>query len=87
MIPFPSAYVVFLLLDYLITNYSQEIKFGDNDTLSAITASMLHADYLFLLTDVDGLYTTNPRKDMTAKPIDIVSSIQTIRAQGEFFLA
>lgn len=43
---------------------------------------MLHADYLFLLTDVDGLYTTNPRKDPTAKPIDVVSSIQTIRAQG-----
>ncbi|THG98651.1 hypothetical protein EW145_g7390, partial [Phellinidium pouzarii] len=58
-----------------------EIKFGDNDTLSAITSSMLHADYLFLLTDVDGLYTTNPRKDPTAKPIDVVTSIQTIRSQ------
>jgi glutamate 5-kinase len=33
----------------------QEIKFGDNDTLSAITANMVHADYLFLLTDVDCL--------------------------------
>jgi len=44
-----------------------EIKFGDNDTLSAITSSMIHADYLFLLTDVDGLYTSNPRKDPSAK--------------------
>ncbi|KAH8114213.1 glutamate 5-kinase [Phellopilus nigrolimitatus] len=58
-----------------------EIKFGDNDTLSAITSSMLHADYLFLLTDVDGLYTTNPRKDPSARPIDVVTSIQDIRAQ------
>ncbi|KDQ59760.1 hypothetical protein JAAARDRAFT_33333 [Jaapia argillacea MUCL 33604] len=58
-----------------------EIKFGDNDTLSAITSSMLHADYLFLLTDVDGLYTSNPRKDPTAKPIQVVSSIPAIRAQ------
>ncbi|CAL1703252.1 unnamed protein product [Somion occarium] len=58
-----------------------EIKFGDNDTLSAITSSMLHADYLFLLTDVDSLYTSNPRKDPSAKPIDIVTSIPAIRSQ------
>ncbi|EGN96365.1 hypothetical protein SERLA73DRAFT_170756 [Serpula lacrymans var. lacrymans S7.3] len=58
-----------------------EIKFGDNDTLSAITSSMIHADYLFLLTDVDGLYTTNPRKDPSAKPIDVVTSVSEIRSQ------
>ncbi|KAF8626226.1 hypothetical protein AX15_004913 [Amanita polypyramis BW_CC] len=58
-----------------------EIKFGDNDTLSAITASMIHADYLFLLTDVDGLYTANPRKNPNAKQIEVVESISTIRAQ------
>lgn len=61
----------------------QEIRFGDNDTLSAITSSMLHADYLFLLTDVDALYTANPRKDSTARPIDVVSSVENIRSQGE----
>lgn len=60
----------------------QEIKFGDNDTLSAITSSMIHADYLFLLTDVDSLYTSNPRKDPSAKAIDVVSSIAAIRSQG-----
>jgi glutamate 5-kinase len=43
---------------------------------------MLHADYLFLLTDVDGLYTTNPRKDPSAEPIDVVDSVQAIRTQG-----
>ena len=61
----------------------KEIKFGDNDTLSAITASMIHADYLFLLTDVDGLYTSNPRKDPNAKLIETVSSIVAIRKEGE----
>lgn len=45
----------------------QEIKFGDNDTLSAITAGLIHADYLFLLTDVDCLYTADPRSDPDAK--------------------
>ncbi|KAF8638886.1 hypothetical protein AX17_001939 [Amanita inopinata Kibby_2008] len=58
-----------------------EIKFGDNDTLSAITASMIHADYLFLLTDVDGLYTSNPRKDPNARQIEVVDSVSAIRAQ------
>ncbi|KIM31979.1 hypothetical protein M408DRAFT_21156 [Serendipita vermifera MAFF 305830] len=56
-----------------------EIRFGDNDTLSAITASMVHADYLFLLTDVEALYTSNPRKDPGAKAIDTVDSVTEIR--------
>ncbi|KAH9977046.1 glutamate 5-kinase [Lactifluus volemus] len=58
-----------------------EIKFGDNDTLSAITSSMVHADYLFLFTDVDGLYTANPRKDPSARLIEVVESTAAIRAQ------
>ncbi|EDO18876.1 hypothetical protein Kpol_1023p45 [Vanderwaltozyma polyspora DSM 70294] len=52
-----------------------EIKFGDNDTLSAITASIVGADYLFLLTDVDCLYTDNPRTNPDATPILIVPDI------------
>ncbi|EIN07879.1 glutamate 5-kinase [Punctularia strigosozonata HHB-11173 SS5] len=58
-----------------------EIKFGDNDTLSAITSAMIHADYLFLLTDVDGLYTSNPRRDPNARQIEVVESISAIRKQ------
>ncbi|PPQ78349.1 hypothetical protein CVT25_011632 [Psilocybe cyanescens] len=58
-----------------------EIKFGDNDTLSAITSSMIQADYLFLLTDVDGLYTSNPRKDPDARQIEVVDSVTAIRSQ------
>ncbi len=43
---------------------------------------MIHADYLILLTDVDGLYTSNPRKDPNAARIDVVTSLSSIRAQG-----
>ena len=49
-----------------------EIKFGDNDTLSAIVASLVEADLLILLTDIDGLYTDNPRTNSQAKFIDTV---------------
>lgn len=54
---------------------TQEIKFGDNDTLSAITAGMVNADYLFLLTDVDCLYTDNPRVNPDAKKILIIKNL------------
>ncbi|GFF49516.1 probable glutamate 5-kinase [Aspergillus udagawae] len=57
-----------------------EIKFGDNDTLSAITAAMVKADYLFLMTDVDCLYTSNPRHNPDAKPIEVVSDISALEA-------
>ncbi|KAL5332286.1 Aspartate/glutamate/uridylate kinase [Aspergillus crustosus] len=57
-----------------------EIKFGDNDTLSAITAAMVKADYLFLMTDVDCLYTANPRTNPDARPIEVVSDISSLEA-------
>ena len=62
-----------------------EIKFGDNDTLSAITAVMVHADMLFLMTDVDCLYDKNPRTHPDAKPIEIVEDIGLLQADGSFF--
>ncbi|KAK9388889.1 Aspartate/glutamate/uridylate kinase [Lipomyces mesembrius] len=55
-----------------------EIKFGDNDTLSALTAGMANADYLFLMTDVDGLYTKNPRKNPDAQPIEVVTDVNQL---------
>ena len=58
----------------------QEIKFGDNDTLSAITAGMVQADYLFLMTDVDCLYDKNPRKYPDAKAIEVVDDIGELEA-------
>ncbi|KAH0538136.1 hypothetical protein FGG08_005244 [Glutinoglossum americanum] len=57
-----------------------EIKFGDNDTLSAITAAMVQADYLFLMTDVDCLYDENPRINPDAKPIEVVEDIDLLEA-------
>jgi glutamate 5-kinase len=59
-----------------------EIKFGDNDTLSAITAAMLHADLLFLMTDVDCLYDKNPRTHPDAHPIEVVEDIGSLVADG-----
>uniref|UniRef100_A0A060TH21 ARAD1D35420p n=1 Tax=Blastobotrys adeninivorans TaxID=409370 RepID=A0A060TH21_BLAAD len=56
-----------------------EIKFGDNDTLSAITAGMVSADYLFLMTDVDCLYTENPRSNPDAKPILVVDDVHQLK--------
>lgn len=60
-----------------------EIKFGDNDTLSAITGAMVHADMLFLMTDVDCLYDKNPRTNPDAKPIEVVEDISEITADGK----
>ncbi|PNS18732.1 hypothetical protein CAC42_5271 [Sphaceloma murrayae] len=57
-----------------------EIKFGDNDTLSAITAAMVQADYLFLMTDVDCLYDSNPRTNPSAKAIEVVEDIADLVA-------
>lgn len=57
-----------------------EIKFGDNDTLSAMVASLISADYLFLLTDVDQLYSADPRKDPEAKPISRVKHLDQLEA-------
>lgn len=59
-----------------------EIKFGDNDTLSAITAAMVHADFLFLMTDVDCLYDKNPRTNPDAQPIQVIEDIGRIQADG-----
>ncbi|MDJ1183894.1 glutamate 5-kinase [Roseofilum casamattae] len=44
-------------------------KFGDNDALAALVASLVEADWLFLLTDVDRLYSADPRTDPDAEPI------------------
>jgi glutamate 5-kinase len=52
-----------------------EIRYGDNDRLSARVASMVTADCLVLLSDVDGLYTAPPNDDPNAKHIPLVTSI------------
>jgi len=52
-----------------------EIRFGDNDRLAARVASMMEADCLVLLSDVDGLYTADPTRDASAKHIPLVDEI------------
>ncbi len=52
-----------------------EIEIGDNDTLSAIVAALVSADLLILLSDIDGLYTDDPRKNPDAKFIDTVEEL------------
>lgn len=52
-----------------------EIKFGDNDTLSAIVANLVNAGTLIILSDIDGLYDKNPREHSDAKIIRTVDVI------------
>ena len=52
-----------------------EMQFGDNDSLSAIVASLVGADLLILLSDIDGLYTDDPRKNPKAELIPVVEKI------------
>src|SRR5262245_46132339 len=52
-----------------------EIRFGDNDHLAAMVTNLLRAPLLVLLTNVDGLYTTDPRADPTAKLVGTVPQI------------
>ena len=56
----------------------EELKFGDNDTLSALVASLVEADWLFLLTDVDRLYSADPRSFPDAQPITLVKHIEQL---------
>ncbi|WP_305141141.1 glutamate 5-kinase [Acutalibacter muris] len=52
-----------------------EIKVGDNDTLGAIVACSVRADLLVLLSDIEGLYTADPRKDPAARLIPVVEEV------------
>lgn len=52
-----------------------EIEIGDNDTLSAIVASLVEADVLLLLSDIDGLYTDDPRTNPDVKYIEVVEDL------------
>lgn len=54
---------------------TEEIEFGDNDTLSAIVAHLINADLLILLTDIDGFYTDDPHKNPDAEKLSVVEQI------------
>jgi len=61
--------------DPVSTDQIQNEVFGDNDTLSAIVAELVGADLLILLSDIDGLYTDNPRTNPDAKFIELVYDV------------
>lgn len=61
--------------DPISTDQIQEDIFGDNDTLSANVAEMVKADLLILLSDIDGLYTDDPRNNKDARFISYVDSV------------
>lgn len=53
----------------------EEIKFGDNDHLAALATNLVEADLLVILTDIDGLFDKDPKKDKTAKLISVVNDV------------
>ena len=57
---------------------TDELRFGDNDTLSALVAVAVEADELILLTDVDRLYSGDPRRDASAQPIEEVRDLDEL---------
>ena len=61
--------------DTISTAEIKELGLGENDTLSAIVAGLIHADLLILLSDIDGLYSDDPRKNPEAKFIDLVPAL------------
>lgn len=54
---------------------TSEIRVGDNDRLAARVAAMMNADALILLSDIDGLYTANPKLDPTASHLPVVEKL------------
>lgn len=57
------------------TTSTYEMQFGDNDTLSALVSSMVGADLLILLSDIDGLYTDDPHTNQDAKLVQVVENL------------
>lgn len=60
----------------------EELCFGDNDRLSALVAGLVRADLLVILTDVDGLYSANPKHDPDAQLIEEVLDISTVESMA-----
>ncbi len=54
---------------------TDEIEFGDNDSLSATVATLVKADLLIILSDIDGMFTSNPKEDHSAKLISKVTEL------------
>jgi len=66
--------------DTVATN---ELRFGDNDRISALIAQMVHADLLVILSDIEGLYTDDPNKNPDAEFIPVVRDIDSVRENAK----
>jgi glutamate 5-kinase len=71
------SYNVIPIINENDTVSTSEIKFGDNDQLAALVSCLLDADRLIILSDVDGLFTTDPTKDRNAELIKEVACIDS----------
>ena len=58
---------------------TEEIKFGDNDKLAALTAALLRVNLLVLASDINGLYSSDPKADPQAQLIEIVDDVDRVR--------
>ncbi len=76
------GYGVLPIINENDTVATEEIEFGDNDTLAARVAVSVNADMLILLSDIDGLYTANPRNDPSATLIPVVYDLQSVESFG-----
>lgn len=63
--------------------YEVEDTIGDNDFLSAVVCSLVKADLLILLSDIDGLYTDDPRTNQAAEFVDIVENLSDVMVMGK----
>ena len=60
---------------------TDEFAIGDNDNLSALTAILWSADLLILFSDIDGIYSDNPKTNVNANMIEVVDDIPTLRKE------
>ncbi|OGQ52199.1 MAG: glutamate 5-kinase [Deltaproteobacteria bacterium RIFCSPLOWO2_02_FULL_53_8] len=58
---------------------TEELKFGDNDALSALVTNLVEADLLVILTDIDGLYDKDPKKDASATKLRLVEDVDSLK--------
>lgn len=68
---------------YEIMVADNDVLVGDNDTLSAIVSAMINADLLILLSDIDGLYSDDPRTNKDARFIDEVQNVDDVMSMGK----
>lgn len=57
----------------------EEIKFGDNDALSALATNLIEAELLVILSDIDGLFDRDPKKDPAAKLVPVVEDVESLK--------